>query len=472
MERFDPPCYKVASASLTDHASCAKMKPTGRPAHVSTGMSTLEEIEAAVAVAGARRPADRPRHLDLSVPGRRAEPAHDRHAASAAIPSCPIGYSGHETGLAPTWAAVALGATFVERHITLDRAMWGSDQAASVEVGGLHAAGRATSATSSSALGDGVKRVYAGELPQLEKLRRVKTARAPRRPDRDVTVRDPRAAATVIRRPALACVIVAPGAALPLRPRAEALPRRASGRTWSATRSSRATCSALVIGALIAWIDGARPGSRASASCRRWPLALQVAFFVVTHDLYIYWFHRWQHRSPLALAPPRGAPLERRASTGWPARARTRSRSWSTRPSSSRPMVLLGAAPEVPLVKGMISAVWGLWIHANVDVRTGWLQWIVNGPEAHRWHHARGRARPATGTSRPSSPSGTGCSAPPSCPRAASPAGYGLPEVDFPRGYVRQHLFAFRPFRETAGSPAAPSAPGGVPPGVPARTSG
>ena len=89
-------------------------------------------------------------------------------------PETPLGYSGHETGLAPTWAAVTMGATFVERHITLDRAMWGSDQAASVEVGGLI---RLVSNIRDieRAMGDGVKRVYAGELPQIEKLRRVKT---------------------------------------------------------------------------------------------------------------------------------------------------------------------------------------------------------------------------------------------------------------------------------------------------------
>jgi len=87
---------------------------------------------------------------------------------------CPIGYSGHETGLAPTWAAVALGAAFVERHVTLDRAMWGSDQSASVEVPGL---GRLVSNIRDieRALGDGVKRVYESELPARRKLRRVET---------------------------------------------------------------------------------------------------------------------------------------------------------------------------------------------------------------------------------------------------------------------------------------------------------
>ena len=84
------------------------------------------------------------------------------------------GSTSTKTGLAPTWAAVALGATFVERHLTLDRALWGSDQAASVEVGGfLRLVSNIRDVQ--KALGDGVKRVYAGELPQIEKLRRVKT---------------------------------------------------------------------------------------------------------------------------------------------------------------------------------------------------------------------------------------------------------------------------------------------------------
>ena len=88
-------------------------------------------------------------------------------------PEIPIGYSGHEVGLAPTWAAVALGACFVERHITLDRAMWGTDQAASVEVGGMERLiGNIRDIEKS--LGDGIKKVYDSELGQIKKLRRVK----------------------------------------------------------------------------------------------------------------------------------------------------------------------------------------------------------------------------------------------------------------------------------------------------------
>jgi len=89
-------------------------------------------------------------------------------------PSTPIGYSGHEVGLSPTWAAVSLGATFIERHITLDRALWGSDQAASVEIPGF-AKLVANVRDIEASLGDGIKQVYASEISQRNKLRRVKT---------------------------------------------------------------------------------------------------------------------------------------------------------------------------------------------------------------------------------------------------------------------------------------------------------
>ena len=85
----------------------------------------------------------------------------------------PIGYSGHEVGLQATYAAVTLGACFVERHITLDRAMWGSDQAASVEPGGLIRLVRDIRIIE-QALGDGVKKVYDSEIPVRNKLRRAK----------------------------------------------------------------------------------------------------------------------------------------------------------------------------------------------------------------------------------------------------------------------------------------------------------
>ena len=171
IESFRPPCYKVASASLTDLPLLKKMRATGRPLMLSTGMSTLEEITAAVDAVG--REGLLIAHATSSYP---CPPEHLNlnmiRTLKELYPECPIGYSGHEVGLAPTWAAVTLGACFVERHITLDRAMWGSDQAASVEIGGLFRL-VANIRDIERSLGDGVKRVYEGELAARQKLRRV-----------------------------------------------------------------------------------------------------------------------------------------------------------------------------------------------------------------------------------------------------------------------------------------------------------
>jgi N-acetylneuraminate synthase len=171
LEQFEPPCYKAASASLTDVALLKKMKSTGRPLMISTGMSTMEEIIAAVEAVGednlciAHSTSAYPCPVD-------ALNLRMIHTLKGRYPECPIGYSGHETGLSPTWAAVAMGATFVERHLTLDRAMWGTDQAASVEVTGFHKlVGNIRDIERS--MGDGVKRVHESELPSRKKLRRV-----------------------------------------------------------------------------------------------------------------------------------------------------------------------------------------------------------------------------------------------------------------------------------------------------------
>jgi N-acetylneuraminate synthase len=171
IEQFEPPCHKVASASLTDHALLLKMRATGRPIILSTGMSTMGEMEAAIAAIGTEELLIA--HSTSSYPCP-PENVNLRMIATlkARYPQCAIGYSGHEAGLAPTVAAVALGATHVERHITLDRAMWGSDQGASVEVSEFKQL-VASIREIESALGDGVKRVYEGELASKKKLRRV-----------------------------------------------------------------------------------------------------------------------------------------------------------------------------------------------------------------------------------------------------------------------------------------------------------
>jgi len=174
MEQFDTPLYKVASATLTDHALLDKLRATARPIMLSTGMSERWQIDAAVEHVGQH---------DLMIAHATSSypcPPEELNlrmisTLKAAYPDVPIGYSGHEVGLAPTWAAVTLGATFVERHITLDRAMWGSDQAASVEVMGFHNLVRNIRDIERS-MGDGVKHVYASEIAAMRKLRRVNAA--------------------------------------------------------------------------------------------------------------------------------------------------------------------------------------------------------------------------------------------------------------------------------------------------------
>jgi N-acetylneuraminate synthase len=170
IEHFDTPTYKIASASVTDTPLLKKLRSTGKPLILSTGMSTMDEIIEAVRVLGEDQLLIA--HATSTYPCPLEElNLRMIHTLQEIFPTCPIGYSGHEVGLATTWAAVAMGACFIERHITLDRAMWGSDQAASVELTGL---GKLVEKIRDieRALGDGVKHVYQSELSSRAKLRR------------------------------------------------------------------------------------------------------------------------------------------------------------------------------------------------------------------------------------------------------------------------------------------------------------
>jgi N-acetylneuraminate synthase len=170
IEQFSPICYKIPSACLTDDDLLRQVRQTGRPVVLSTGMSTMEEVRHAVsrldrsqlllAQSTSSYPCP-PDELNLRV----------IHTLRAEF-GCPVGYSGHETGLQTTYAAVTLGAAFVERHITLDRAMWGTDQAASVESGGLMRLVRDIRIIERS-MGDGIKRLRPCEMPARQRLRRV-----------------------------------------------------------------------------------------------------------------------------------------------------------------------------------------------------------------------------------------------------------------------------------------------------------
>ena len=170
MEKFDVPCYKIASASLTDDNLLKHTRSKGKPVLLSTGMSTMEQIRHAVEILGED---DLILYHCTSTYPSNADETNLRVIETFRKEfSCPIGYSGHERGVTPSVLAVALGANSVERHITTDRTNWGSDQAASLEMAGLYHLVRDVRQTP-ILLGDGVKVVYNRERPIIDKLRRV-----------------------------------------------------------------------------------------------------------------------------------------------------------------------------------------------------------------------------------------------------------------------------------------------------------
>jgi N-acetylneuraminate synthase len=170
IEAFKPPCYKIASASLTDDNLLKHHRKMGRPLILSTGMSTLDEIDHAVEVLGKKEL--------IILHATSTYPSNYDELNLKAIPKLhkrygvPIGYSGHETGIPSSSAAVALGACMVERHLTLERSMWGSDQAASLGPSGITRLVRDIRLVE-MAMGDGTKRVFEREKPIIQKLRRV-----------------------------------------------------------------------------------------------------------------------------------------------------------------------------------------------------------------------------------------------------------------------------------------------------------
>lgn len=171
IDQFDPPCYKIASATLTDDELLKYTRSKGKPILLSTGMSTIEEIDHAVKVLGKENlvlfhctstyPTD---NAELNL--RAINTLKERY-------DCPVGYSGHERGVTPSVIAATIGAVAVERHITIDRTLWGTDQAASLEPEGLHRMIRDIRLIN-SILGDGKKVVYDSEKPIIKKLRKAK----------------------------------------------------------------------------------------------------------------------------------------------------------------------------------------------------------------------------------------------------------------------------------------------------------
>ena len=197
----------------------------------------------------------------------------------------------------------------------------------------------------------------------------------------------------------------------------------------------------LIIFGLIGVIDDVAPFERISI-VRDLPLWLQVVVFIVIHDFYIYWFHRFQHHSKFFWRTH-----EAHHSTedvDWLSGSRSHSLEILINQTVEFMPIILLASAEVAAIKGCIDAVWGMYIHANLDVRTGWLQFVINGPEMHRWHHATDVEAHNKNFSTKIAVwdwiFGTAY-----LPRGRKPSGYGLGE-SFPTNYFLQHAYAFRAF--------------------------
>lgn len=169
IEQFNVPCHKIASAMLTDDEFLLKLKSLGKPILLSTGMSTMEEIRHAVNLLGEENLVIY--HCTSTYPSSHNEINLRVIETFRKEFKCPIGYSGHEKGLLPSILSVELGANSVERHITTDRTLWGSDQAASLEPEGLRRMVRDIREVH-KVLGDGIKVVYESEIPVKNKLRK------------------------------------------------------------------------------------------------------------------------------------------------------------------------------------------------------------------------------------------------------------------------------------------------------------
>jgi sterol desaturase/sphingolipid hydroxylase (fatty acid hydroxylase superfamily) len=213
------------------------------------------------------------------------------------------------------------------------------------------------------------------------------------------------------------------------------------------------------------WIDSSTGISRLHL-VSDWPVWVQVAFFIITHDLYIYSFHRLQHKVPSLwrIHEAHHATVD----VDWLSGSRSHAIEILINQSIEfLPILLLGAAPEVWLIKITLDALWGMYIHCNVDVKSGWLQKIINGPEMHRWHHAieiRDGVNFATKFAFWDWLLGTAYQP------AAKPSAYGIVEP-FPSGYLAQQIHAFKP--RVAADPevlrAVPPLPAAIPGRLPSQ---
>jgi sterol desaturase/sphingolipid hydroxylase (fatty acid hydroxylase superfamily) len=173
-----------------------------------------------------------------------------------------------------------------------------------------------------------------------------------------------------------------------------------------------------------------------------WPWWAQVLASLIVHDFYIYWFHRLQHRSAVLWRIHEAH--HSTSDVDWLSGSRSHSLEILINQTIEfAPMIILGASEGAMAAKATLDAIWGMYIHSNIDVRSGWLQYLINGPEMHRWHHA-------VDDDAHNRNFGTKFAVwdwlfdTAFFPTDRKPAGYGLGDPAFPTNYFKQHLYAFR----------------------------
>ena len=199
--------------------------------------------------------------------------------------------------------------------------------------------------------------------------------------------------------------------------------------------------SILIFSVIINFIDNSTGLSRYRLFANV-PIWAQLIFFVVTHDLYIYWMHRWMHKNKWLwrIHEAHHSPKK----VDWLSGSRSHPLEILLNQTIEfAPIILLGSPAEVIAYKGLISAIWGMYIHSNIEIKSGWLQKIINGPEMHRWHHSTGKGRNrnfATKFAFWDWMFGTAFLP------DTKPDKYGL-KTYFPAHYFKQTLYAFRSFK-------------------------
>lgn len=202
----------------------------------------------------------------------------------------------------------------------------------------------------------------------------------------------------------------------------------------------------IIISFFIQWLDSYTKlsGYKFLASVPVW---LQVLFFLITHDIYIYWFHRLQHKNKFLWRLHEAHHSANQVD--WLSGVRSHSiEILINQTIEFAPIILLGASPETAVIKGTISAVWGMYIHSNIDVRSGILQYFINGPEMHRWHHSDEGIDAHNKNFATKFAVWDWIFRSAYLPRNKKASVYGLNSVNFPDNYFKQHLFAFRKFRK------------------------